>query len=155
MHGEWKLASAGAGGQEAAAASGPVQFDRFENKMHAGGKVMVTNFTGRFRQGMEAGGTRVQEGEQFGGIMVLAYDAPNNQYIELYADDMGKVNLSTTQRYEVDGQTVRLFHDEYVAEYAAKGPNEFTFNLYEARGGSGGSEAGRGTRIKSASLKRQ
>jgi len=154
--GNWQLASAGTGSQEAGALDAPVEFDHFENNLHAGGRVMITNFRGRLRQGVEAGAA-LQQGQRFGGTLVLAYDAPNNQYIELYADDLGKVTLSTTENWEVDGETLRLYHDDYVAEYGAKGSQQFRFNLYEARRdrrGKSGTEA-RGAPIKSATMKRQ
>lgn len=152
--GNWKMGSTGTGSQEAIAQNAPVEFDRLENSLHAGGRVMVTNFMGRTRQNVEAGGARVQQGEQFAGISVLAYDAPNNQYIELYADDQGKVALSTTQRWEANGGTLRLYHDNYVSEYITRGPTEFRFNLYEAGPGRQGPEAARGTPIKTTTLRR-
>jgi len=153
FNGQWNLKSSATGGQEASGPNSAVEFNRFENTLHAGGRVMVTNFTGRFRESMEAGRTRVQPGQQFGGVLVLAYDAANNQYVELYADDQGKVQVSNARRWEADGQTLRLFHDDYVAEYSANGPTEFSFKLYE--GGSQRGEAGRGTPVKSATLQRQ
>lgn len=156
LTGNWKLAgTAAGGGTEAAALSGPVEFDRFENNSHAGGRVMVTNFIGRVKQNTEAGGARLQQGERFAGILVLAHDPVKNQYVELYADDLGKVQVSTTNKYEVEGDTLRLYHDNYVAEYGARGPRQFRFAAYERSGGTSATEAARGAPIKTATLTRQ
>jgi hypothetical protein len=153
--GNWKLATAASGGAtEAAAISGPVQFDRLENNLHAGGRVLVTNFAGRLRQNVEAAGTRAQQGEQFSGILVLAHDPTTDKYTELYADDQGKVSISTADKYEIDGNNLRLYHSNYVAEYGTTGPRQFRFAAYERAGGPSPTEASRGAPIKSASLTR-
>jgi len=163
--GSWNLASTRTGNQEAAAPNAPVDFDRFENNLHAGGRVMVTTFSGRFREGFEAGGTPLPPNRRFGGFFALAYDASNSRYIQLYADDAGKVAYNTAGRWEVDGDTLRLFYDEqadgsgeasgYVAEFVTEGPARLTYNLYEARGGGGSTESARGNLIKAATLQRQ
>lgn len=152
LAGGWKLSASGSEGQEARALDSPVEFDRFENELRAGGKVLITNFTGRMRQGVEAGGQRLQQGERFGGVLVLAYDPATNQYTELYADDLGKVALSTTERWENEGDTLRLYHPDYIAEYTNRGSSSFRFNLYPRTRDA--SEA-TGAPLKSATLTRQ
>jgi len=159
--GNWNLASTRSGGaREATGPDSPVEFDRFENNLHAGGRVMVTTFSGRFREGAESAAEGVQAGAQFGGFFALAYDAANNRYMQLYADDLGKVAYNATERWEVDGETLRLFFDEeesggFVAEFATDGPAQMTYNLFSARRGGRGTEAARGTLIKSTTLRRQ
>jgi hypothetical protein len=159
--GNWNLASTGTGDQEAAALDAPVEIDQFENTLHAGGRVMVTTFSGRFREGVEAGGASVSAGEQFAGFFALAYDAANNRYTQLYADDQGKVATHSTERWEAEGETLRLYFDGedesggFVAEFVNQGPARLSYNLYEAPAGRRGTEAGRGTLIKSATLKRK
>jgi hypothetical protein len=153
MTGSWKLSSTGSGGTEAGALDAPVEFDRFESELKAGGKVLITQFTGRMQRGVEAGGQRLQQRERFGGVLVLAYDPNIDQYIELYADDHGKVALSTSERWEAEGDVLRLYHPDYIAEYANRGSSDFRFNLYE-RNGSGSTEAA-GATLKSATLTRQ
>lgn len=152
LAGGWKLSASASEGQESGALDSPVEFDRFDNELRAGGKVLITNFTGRMRQGVEAGGQRMQQGERFGGVLVLAYDPATDQYTELYADDLGKVALSTTERWETEGDTLRLYHRDYIAEYANRGSSSFRFNLYPRTGD--GAEA-TGTPLKSSTLTRQ
>jgi len=154
LSGSWNLTAAGTGGQEASSLQGPVEFDSLENTLHAGGKVLVTNFRGRVRQPTEAAGTSLQQGSQFGGILVLAYDTANNQYVELYADDVGKVQVSTTNRWEADGDTLRLYHDDYTVEYGAPGPSQFAVRVRQAQPTGQGTEAGTQSTIKSATLRR-
>ena len=160
--GNWNLASTRTGNQEAAAPDAPVEVDQLENTLYAGGRVMVTTFSGRFREGVEAGGVSVSEREQFAGFYALAYDAENNRYTQLYADDQGKVACDSTARWEAEGETLRLYFDGqdggsdgFVAEVVNQGPARLTYNLYEARGGRRGTESSRGSLIKSATLNRK
>jgi hypothetical protein len=157
--GRWALESTriGPGMPEAGRAftgpDAPVDLDRLESNVYAGGKVMVINYAGRFGKGMNSPttGLDVQAGERFSGFLALTYDAPNKRYIQLYADDLGTVALSTTERWEVEGETLRLhFADEqmgnYVAEFVSDGPTKLTYNLY----GADGSEL-----LKSATVRRE
>jgi len=160
--GNWNLASTRTGDQEAAALDSPVEIDQFENLSYAGGRVMVSTFSGRFREGVEAGADSVSAGEQFAGFFALAYDAANNRYTQLYADDQGKVATHSTDRWEAEGETLRLYFDGqdsgsdgFVAEFVNQGPTRLTYNLYEAGSGRRGTESSRGSLLKSATLQRK
>jgi len=127
-----------------------------ENNVYAGGRVMVITFAGRTKNVVKSPqtGVELQAGEQFSGYLALAYDAPNNRYIQLYADDLGKVTLNTTEKWEAQGETLRLHFSDaqtgnYMAELAADGPAKFSYKVYGAHGAAEGAQV-----IKSANLRR-
>jgi len=140
-------------GQELRGRDVPVDLDRLESNIYAGGRVAVTHYAGRFRKGMASPTTKIelQEGERFSGFLAVTYDAANDRYIQLYADDLGTVALNTTERWEVEGETLRLhFADEqmgnFVAEFVTDGPTKYSYRLY----GADGSQL-----LKSATMRRE
>jgi len=163
--GSWHLASTRTQGREFAAVEAPVDLDTFENRMYAGGRVLATNFSGRFASGVEGiAGAEATSGTRFGGYLALVYDAANNRYVQLYADDLGKVAYNSTDRWETDGPTLRLYFDDknpdqtsggFVAEFVSDNHGQLTYNLYAADDGTPGSAASKGELIKSTTMKRQ